>query len=294
MRSVSKGGVETLAVNKISELAYEGNDFLKPCILTGEKGLSFDGAIEIYSDWSESAASYQGKVPVQVKGNTVSKYSPILSSHSVSKEDLRIYRQEEGVLFIKGELLESTRKVQLYYKSLLNLDLDELISRLEATGKNSITIHLKPFNSGKELRSICLKYLKDKEKQPSTLMKEITQIKFDGTEQIKADSIELLPQGDIRGLLHSQFYMYRIKDGVQFPMSIGRLESISSEDQLEIEFDGSNLVYSYTRTETVENTIITVEDAIVIKFKVIDNQIQTSSRINLDHNKVKSLSHYRK
>lgn len=99
-------------------------------------------------------------------------------------------------------------------------------------------------------------------------MKEITQIKFDRTKQIKAASIELLPHGGIKGLLLSQFYIYRIKVGVRFPMSIGRLESISSEDQLEIKFDVSNLVYSYTRIETLENIIITVENAIVIKFKV--------------------------
>lgn len=91
MRTRMKSSVEDLAVYHTGILCSEPKVFLKPYIEMGDKRLSFDGDIEIYSDSTGKKQTYVGKASVQVKGNTVKKHALFSASQSMKKLDLEFY-----------------------------------------------------------------------------------------------------------------------------------------------------------------------------------------------------------
>lgn len=67
-----------------------------------DKGLSFDGDINIYTNKIKKT-DFIGTVPIQIKGTTkfkkIKKQQKI--AHSISKEDLDVYyKNDNGVLFL--------------------------------------------------------------------------------------------------------------------------------------------------------------------------------------------------
>ncbi|MCI8621860.1 MAG: hypothetical protein HFJ50_09475, partial [Clostridia bacterium] len=52
-----------------------------------DKTISLDGNIELYETKQITAESLLGKIPVQVKGTTVKKFSSISIKHNVKKVD---------------------------------------------------------------------------------------------------------------------------------------------------------------------------------------------------------------
>lgn len=71
---LSNSAKELIAVTNISLLAAQSNPRLVSEIPTGDKAVSFDGHIDVFSDNSERKSSFLGKTPVQVKSTEVSEF----------------------------------------------------------------------------------------------------------------------------------------------------------------------------------------------------------------------------
>lgn len=157
--------IESLAVSAVNS-ALGTADYLKSFINEGEKGPCLDGYICTYTKKGYRKKDESGRAPVQVKGRKVVA-AELLSeriSYPVDLPDLRTFRREGGAIFFVVLIdKKNPDHKRIYYNPLLPYDLNEIINGKEDQG--SITIHLKPFPSGKEMEDAVFAFASDRIKQ---------------------------------------------------------------------------------------------------------------------------------
>lgn len=104
MGKLSNNKIERRAVEAIEAFANALDVPLKPNIPDGDKGISFDGDIEVFKDFSESVESLIGKVPVQVKGTLVEEFTTGPRKFRIDMEHLKNYLNSQGVLYFVVEI----------------------------------------------------------------------------------------------------------------------------------------------------------------------------------------------
>ncbi len=82
---------ESVAVTTVIALATSLYTNLDPKINKGDKGIAFDGAIDVYNSSNIVKANFKGSVPVQVKGDTIKTEQLSKCSYPIDMVDLDIY-----------------------------------------------------------------------------------------------------------------------------------------------------------------------------------------------------------
>ena len=95
----SSSTTEHAAVFHVNGLIIKQGTKLESAITVNDKGVSFDGHINVFKTAVFKKADYLGMVPVQVKGKSVRKLSPFQSTFPVKLDDLRNYYSEGGVIY---------------------------------------------------------------------------------------------------------------------------------------------------------------------------------------------------
>src|SRR4051812_18621130 len=93
--------IEHLACLEMNTLILQPPFHLLSNINWNDKGLSFDGDIEVYSN-NIKKTDFIGRAPVQIKGTTTYKkqHKKNKIKHSVDKKDLDVYYKDgKGVLY---------------------------------------------------------------------------------------------------------------------------------------------------------------------------------------------------
>lgn len=75
MANLSNSKIELIAVGAVEWEANKPSSNLVPNITKGDKGVSFDGEIELFIDDSQTVESRYGSVTVQVKGTQVQNFT---------------------------------------------------------------------------------------------------------------------------------------------------------------------------------------------------------------------------
>ena len=288
---VIRRNIERKAAYKVVDLCADIGVNMVGAIPVDEKGVSFDGNIEVFKDDNESKENLIDFVPVQVKGVTVKKFSRKNAKQQVFKDDLVVFRKQDGVLFIRGEVEESTRNVKLFYKLLLNLDIDHIMSYMK---RNSVQIDMKPFETGMELRSICLSFLNEQYKQTSNVMGLYSIKNLNGFGELKLVPTTLVDSTDEKNFINKQFYIYGFKDGLWFPVTIGRLDSIAEQGEFEESYEGISERFSYKRITGTDHQTDIIEEAIFIRVSKDENGRLFNPRHTLNFDYIKSINHLKK
>ncbi|MFB1083075.1 DUF4365 domain-containing protein [Jeotgalibacillus sp. JSM ZJ347] len=249
-----------------------------------DKGLSFDGDVEIYNGAIEKA-NFKGRVPVQVKGTTtfkkVNKKNKI--KHSVAKKDLEVYYKDgQGVLYFVVTINKATRAKQAYYRRLAPLDLKGILYQLKNSGNETISISFKVLNIG-ELESICINTLRVVESQPKHLIeasheKDFTnyKIRFHDTDK------------EGYNLFEESVYLYGILNNYEIPLNSVLLKEIKMGNFEVVEIDNNSLVINYNIRESEDKIIVIIENTLTLE---VYKEVKTG-KLHID--KIKSIDSYLK
>lgn len=142
--------IEQTAVNEINR-HLEVCDQLEPQIPVGDKGILTDGHINVFAtdDDNHALPNFDGRVPVQVKGKTVTKFENI-QRYSVERVALEKFLQVQGVLYFVVAIRKKDRKKRAYYLDLSPFRIMDILSGMKPK-QQSVTLHFKRFpkDSGK-------------------------------------------------------------------------------------------------------------------------------------------------
>lgn len=263
---VNSNVIEGLAVTKIYNIAMQPGTTIQANIPTNDKGVSFDGHIEVYKDHFMKVNSLLGRVPVQVKGKTVKSFSPMQAKYSVKVDDLKNYYREGGAIFFVCEINSSNNDVEVFALILLPLDLRPLIKKAGEQG--TTTIYLSHIKDCKTLILVCNKFLKEKNRQPVIYI-EKNSFKLEDFEKLKVSRVSFTPSEKQFNLINQDMYLYGLKEEVEYPISIINFEKIGHEGTTYINIDGESIPYNYEFLEVSDLTRILLEHTFLITFQNI-------------------------
>ncbi len=132
--------VEALAVAEIIALVARC-PHLQPVISTNDKTVFTDGHIEVYQGLGQTKAVWRGRVPVQVKGLTGRLGKGKMPKHPISRDDLRAYQNNSGVLFFHVIVDGKTGKATPFYRLLSPFAIESIL-REGPRGKSRIPVQM--------------------------------------------------------------------------------------------------------------------------------------------------------
>lgn len=260
-KNVPSSPIEKLAVMHVNLLAVVQGTTIDASIPVDDKGVSFDGHINVYKDSSLKKTSYLGMVPVQVKGKTVQNISPLQAKFSANMDDLKNYYRGGGVLYFVCEI--KNLEVVVFAKILLPLDLKALIN---AYGdQKTATIYLHPIRSNKALALICNHFLREKNRQPVAYIGKHSFVSHE-FERLKVSRISFEPSKEQSNFINQEMYLYGVAGEIEYPISIVKFEKLSHKGETHIEINGISIPYHYELTELSENNQIILEHSFLINY----------------------------
>ncbi|WP_214808562.1 MULTISPECIES: hypothetical protein [unclassified Exiguobacterium] len=124
------------AVNAVEDICFaDKNHRLEPRIPSFDKDISYDGGIEVYTNARRMKSSFLYKVPVQVKGKVVEKFSEnTMNYRKINREDLEVYLRGNGVLFfVVEEHIENRNQNKVFFYPLLPAKIIKILSKNQKT-----------------------------------------------------------------------------------------------------------------------------------------------------------------
>ncbi|MEC2078519.1 DUF4365 domain-containing protein [Metabacillus fastidiosus] len=252
--------IEHLACLEINNLILQPPFHLVSNIQWNDKGLSFDGDIDVYSHQKLEKSNFISKVPVQVKGTTTNKkiHKKDKIKHPVNKADLEVYyKNAKGVLYFVVTINPATYEKQAYYRILAPLDLKSLLSELEINGNNSITLTFKKMEKD-YLESICKTVIGVVEKQPKHYIEASKKTEFTN---YKLDFFDV--KEDVFDFFEENAYIYGFSpDNIEMPVEVAKIMELRKENTEVVRLNDEeiNVIYHITETENkykvvIENTL---------------------------------------
>lgn len=244
---------EQIAVGRVKDAILQSN-ILEAFIDDNDKTPSWDGNILVYKSNDTKKSNIKGKIPVQVKGTVVEKFSSETISFPFNISDLNNFLTDGGVLFFVVQII-GVYDIKIYYTSLLPIDIDELLEKVK-TNQKSVSATLKVLNisSSSHLESICHSFLHNKELQYSThnYTKDI--------ESFNKISFSVFPDGTSFNdyMFNNEIYLYGHENSNTLPIPVSKMavETISHKMKNEIIIDSIKYFDNYEVTNSKNNTII--------------------------------------
>lgn len=125
---------ENIAINAIN------NEICKYNVLIGnieknDRTISLDGSIDLYETKQLTAENHLGKIPVQVKGKSVTKFSTASIKCNVKKVDLKNFIQDgKGAIYFVVEVLPSN-ETKIYYHVFTLKDTNKILKNMKKDAK---------------------------------------------------------------------------------------------------------------------------------------------------------------
>jgi hypothetical protein len=283
MQSMSKNKLERIAVDSINIEANKPTSLLSANIPVGDKGISFDGDIEVYKDETESVESLIGKVPVQVKGTEVAVFTMGSRSFSLGLDHLSNYYNSNGVILFVVEINKSG-ETKIFYKQLLPSELRLILKKYgEEKKQKHRTLELRPLSES-SLDVICRKFLKESKKQPAVLI-EHNPFKEDEFSSFQLTSLTFDPnKSETSNIFEHDFTVYGVKESLNVPLKQARIHSVTSEITDELCTNGNKYEFTIKETREQQRTVIIIEDSLEL---TISNN---NTKFNFKITKLNSLS----
>lgn len=249
--------IEQLACLEINNLILQPPFHLVSNIQWNDKGVSFDGGIEVYSHQKIEKSNFVNKVPVQIKGTT--KPKTILRNnkikHLVFKKDIEVfYKQGQGVLFFVVTINPITYVRQAYYRILAPLELISILKQLDISGKDSISLLFKKLEKG-YLETLCKIFINEVQKQPKQYIEDAKDKEFI---QYKVNIIDI--QKDSFNLFEETAYIYGVSsDNTVMPLNAVKIDELRFEENGKIQLNGEETTINYLVTSTEQNYKVIIE-----------------------------------
>ncbi|GIO42228.1 DUF4365 domain-containing protein [Paenibacillus apis] len=273
MNKLSNDIIERLAVQAVKSEVTKPPYCLKAEIPEGDKGISFDGEIIVFNDSSHTTSSFNGSIPVQVKGTQVKFFSDNKRTFSLQLAHFENYYKKEGVIIFVVELREERSKI--FYKQLLPLELSHIINECEQKEKKSHRIELRSLK-GTDMQRICQAFLKEQLHQPLVLIEDGETLLGEEHQKYIFRSLTFNPSSmKFDELFEHDFFMYALEKNLHIPISMGRVSSITSSSEMDVNIDGFNQKFSVSTTFNSGSLTITFEN--VLKMVLDGNDLKISN-----------------
>lgn len=254
--------IEELSVGAIRKLIMNSSK-LDSDIPTNDKSPSWDGEIFLYNEHkSKGKGDIKRRIPVQVKGTKVKKFSNNTSNYSFEVSDLRNYYNDNGVILFLVEVL-NINEVKIFSRSLLPIDLKEILSELkEKQQKKSIKLYEISMDK-LGIEHIVKVFDRNVDKQPKMLVDKQLSIKnINKNIKIDFDISESHKFGD-------EYYTYSFSDelGIEIPLKEKfKFEGIVQKLEGDVSVDGKLYYDNYITRSYKDKNIIEIGDKIIIDF----------------------------
>ncbi|NLM76258.1 MAG: hypothetical protein GX187_09265, partial [Clostridiaceae bacterium] len=270
--------IERIAARKIEEIIDESK-ILKAFINRGDKGPIWDGNIFVYNGPSNINKNFKGKIPIQIKGKVVKKFSGETRKYSIRVSDLESYLRDGGVIFFVVEIKNSS-ETKIYYASLIPLEIDDLLSN-KKEGQKTISTELKALDvaNTKQIETICDEFLFHRERQFSTIKHRLSVEDVNDLETISF-TIFGKPLHDYDfNKDHVIIYGQRPGDSLQLPISKVKFQSITYSRKLKISIKSRIYFDGYKVERKGINNIIVIGEN--IKMNLEENRFNYKFRGSL-------------
>jgi len=270
--------IENVAVTTVTALATSLYSNLDPKINKGDKGISFDGAIDVYNSSNIIKANFKGSVPVQVKGDTKKTEQISKCSYPIDMADLDIYYAQGGVLYFVV-LITPSDKRRIFYKMFLPLELKEVVNR--KSRNKTRTFKFNSVDTLDHLTNICHRFLEESKKQSLALIEhKYTIEEFKDFKLTFPDLTveEITRFNNFKNIIGSSAFVYGEEKGRVYPINSITVSSVIEEGFLQRNIDNECINYAYSITRNSSETIINIEDLIHISCK--DNRKRSNIKIN--------------
>lgn len=283
MSSLSKKKLERIAVDSINIEANKPTSPLSANIPVGDKGISFDGDIEVYKDDTESVESLIGKVPVQVKGTQVTEFTMGARTFSLGLDHLSNYYDSNGVILFVVEIKKNGES-KIFYKQLLPNELRLILKKYgEEKKQKQRTLELRPL-SETSLEVVCKKFLRESKKQPPVLI-EHNPFKENEFTTFQLTSLTFDPsKSETSNIFEHDFTVYGVKETLSVPLKQARIQSVTSEIIDELSTNGKKYEFSIKETREQHRIIIIIEDSLELTMS------HDYTKFNFNITKLNSLS----
>lgn len=278
MKDYITPNIENVAVSTVITLATSLYTNLDPKINKGDKGIAYDGTIDVYNTPNIVKANFKGSVPVQVKGDTIKTEQLSKCSYPIDMADLNIYYAQGGVLYIVV-LITPSDKRRLFYKMLLPLELKQIVNR--NSRNKTRTFKFNSVDTLDHLTSICHKFLEESKKQSLALiehnytMEEFKDFKLTFPDLTLEDITRFY---NFKNIIGSSAFVYGEEKGRVYPIDSITVSSVIEEGLLQRRIDNKSITYTYSLTRNSSETIINIEDLILISCK--DNRKRSNLQID--------------
>lgn len=259
MIPISNKKLEMLAV---SAIVNETHGFhLTPNIPVGDKGISFDGDIEVMMDGSERKESLLGKVPVQVKGTFVKKFTEGKRTFSLEIAHYKNFYSSNGVVLFVVEV-NSEMETKIFFKQLLPTELRLLIKKYE--NQKSRSIELRPLKET-NLYRVCKFFLHESKKQAPILL-EKNPFNRNDYSSFRFTSLTFNPMSNDAGnIWEHDFTIYGMINELSVPIGIARIASEIDEFRETIHFNGTQIEAVMKIERNLEQMSMEIDNSLVLE-----------------------------
>ncbi|PFZ93859.1 DUF4365 domain-containing protein [Bacillus wiedmannii] len=269
MSNLSTSKKERIAVEAVTILANKPKACLKPNIPVDDKGISFDGDIDVFKDNTETVESLIGKVPVQVKGTEVEKFTDGIRTFPMELSHLQNYYNNQGVILFVVEI-DQDGETKIFYKQLLPKELYDILRVYgNEKGQKQRVLRLRPI-SETNLRSVCMKFLSETKKQSLMLIEHNPFDKKDYNKFLFT-SLTYDPTAEVaNNIFEHDFTLYGVKGKLPVPLEHAQITSLKSEMIEKIIIDEKPYEFSIEITDTKTEIVIFVEGSLEIIYTKAD------------------------
>ncbi len=131
--------IEQFAITELKRKLLQVKN-IDPYISEGDREPFFDGHIYVYKSNDIKNENYLDRIPIQIKGRTVSSVSKTKIKFGISDEQINAYLSSEGIMFFVVQFERNNdRKSKIYYSILLPFELKNIKK------SNQKTFELKQF-----------------------------------------------------------------------------------------------------------------------------------------------------
>lgn len=136
--------IEKIAVDEVSSLFNKYSMNIDPNIEKGDRGISFDGSMVVFSEDSFTKKNYQNSIPVQVKGTTVKEFDTMYAKYNEFDYDTyKNFQLEDGVVVFLVQILKSNPRVtKIFYKFLSSDEIEKILIEIKGKGNKTKTLQL--------------------------------------------------------------------------------------------------------------------------------------------------------
>lgn len=250
----------TICAEKCSKLEFLGQ--------SNDKGVSFDGAINVFTEEVQKVGTLDTDIKIQVKSKQFPSKEGFPNKKfkfSLERAHLNNYLSAGGVLFVVVAIVNNNGKLKkaLYVRALPTLDLEEL---LEQNDKNNITFNVYEIETD-EFEGLCINFSNKKKAQPG--LRNIVW----GRNQTQIEDlvyVDILSHGKNQNLFENSYYLSNDKNLNMMLKKVDVEKFISNCPQTLLEIGKEkytfDIIFITEKTENIVKNTLIIEDILEISF----------------------------